>query len=143
MTDWSTVAADLVAPGGFFAVVATGLFGVWKIKKLDVTPQEVEKSSETVHTASKNETDALFIAREAMAASAKNAEDLKKEKELREASEKKLAERDKVIEQLEQKFDHVLMINGHLVAWIRDIDRNWHVYRVSETAPPLPFDDKM
>ena len=85
--------------------------------------EDQEKAVETV-AAPAPDRDALWIAREALQASAAARTEL-------DGAKAQLLE-------MAQKVDRVTEINGELWAWIRDIRGRWHIVRLSEDPPPPP-----
>ena len=68
--------------------------------------------------------DALWIAREALAASADDRETVRALKTQ--------------VEEMGVKFERVTRINTVQAEWIMDVRGRWHIVRLSETPPPPP-----
>lgn len=114
--------------------VITGIFGTGGIGGVvllitrhllkDKPPKHEQVKAVEAVSAPAPDRDALYIARQALEASA--------------ADRATVAALQIRLDEMGGKVERVTTINGELTAWIRDVWGRWHIVRLSETPPTLP-----
>lgn len=112
-SDPTTVIGYILGPSGLLAL---GIMFFRKLIHPEPSPEDQAKATEAV-AAPSNDRDALWIARQALEASADSQEQMK---------------------ELRVKIDRVSGNYVRLLAWAKDIRGRWVQVRLSETAPELP-----